>query len=63
MEVKELTSKQQSFDGSNYCACLDKARLTGQIERILNLMSDGYWRTLREIEDETGDPKASISAQ
>ena len=26
-------------------------------------MIDGFWRTLREIENHTGDPQSSISAQ
>jgi hypothetical protein len=51
------------FDGPAYEPKHDYARLTGQIQRIYNLMADGVWRTLVEIEDETGDPPASISAQ
>ena len=51
------------FDGPNYDPKHDKARLTGQIYRIFELMSDGQWRTLSEIEAETGDPAASVSAQ
>jgi hypothetical protein len=38
-------------------------RLCGQIKRIYDLMSDGRWRSLAEIERATGDPQASISAQ
>ena len=48
------------FEGSSQ---KDTARLTGQIKRIYNLMKDRQWRTLGEIEAETGDPQASISAQ
>ena len=51
------------FDGPSYVPSVDNARLTGQIKRIFNLMKDTQWRTLREIESETGDPQASISAQ
>ena len=51
------------FDGWVYDPKLDRMRLTGQIHRIFNLMRDGCWRTLDEIEAETGDPPASISAQ
>lgn len=40
-----------------------RTRLTGQIKRIYDLMADGKWRTLKQIEDATGDPPASISAQ
>jgi Fic family protein len=51
------------FTGSDYDRELDDARLTGQILRIYDLMQDGEWRTLAEIETITGDPQASISAQ
>jgi hypothetical protein len=51
------------FDGSNYEPELDHARLTGQLHDIYNLMKDGKWRTLSEIEEATGHPQASISAQ
>lgn len=50
------------FDGPDLTA-EDTKRLTGQIERIYNLMADGKWRTLGEIEAVTGDPQASVSAQ
>ena len=51
------------FNGSDYDPQFDNARLTGQIKRVYNLMIDGNWRTLSEIEAITGDPQASISAQ
>lgn len=51
------------FNGPDYDPDLDHARLTGQIARIFTLMGDHAWRTLGEIEAETGDPQASISAQ
>lgn len=51
------------FNGSNYEPKLDDARLRGQIKRIYEVMKDGKWRTLGEIEALTGDPPASISAQ
>ncbi len=41
----------------------DCARLEGQTKRIYNLMIDGAWRTLSEIERITGDPQPSISSQ
>lgn len=41
----------------------DFDRLCGQIRRIYDLMKDGFWRSLAEIERETGDPQASVSAQ
>jgi len=51
------------FNGPDYDAGLDKSRLTGQIRAIYQLMIDGNWRTLSEIERLTGYPQASISAQ
>jgi hypothetical protein len=52
-----------TFPGSDYVAEHDQIRLTGQILRVFNLMKDGKFRTLHEIEAATGDPQASISAQ
>lgn len=54
---------QPGFDGPAYDARHDFKRLTGQIERIFSLMSDGKHRTLDEISRATGDPPASVSAQ
>jgi hypothetical protein len=51
------------FNGPEYQPQFDFVRLTGQCKRIRDLMIDGTWRTLREIEDLTGDPSSSISAQ
>lgn len=49
--------------GPSYDAQIDGPRLECQMERIRALMLDGCWRTLPEIQGETGDPEASISAQ
>jgi hypothetical protein len=51
------------FNGSDYQPEHDDARLTGQILRVFDCMKGGEWRTLAEIEELTGDPQASISAQ
>ena len=51
------------FNGSDYEHKFDYERLRGQILRVFDLMKDGRWRTLAEIEAATGDPAASISAQ
>lgn len=47
------------FNGSDYKPQFDDKRLRGQIKRVY----DCEWRTLSEIEQATGDPAASISAQ
>lgn len=51
------------FDGSDYVKIWDWKRLTGQIQRIFELMCDEHWRTLREISVLTGAPESSVSAQ
>lgn len=51
------------FDGSDYLPWRDDERLTGQMKRIAKVMSDCCWHTPSELERETGDNWASISAQ
>jgi len=51
------------FDGADYQPARDDARLTGQLQRIWDVMVHGEWLTLEEISQVTGDPPASISAQ
>lgn len=63
MKSENCLQLQLRFDGSNYDATLDHDRLKGQIRRVLDCMLSGTWRTLGEIEEITGDPQASISAQ
>lgn len=58
-----MDTKKIEFSGSDYDIDKDKKRLTGQLLRIFDCIKDGKARTLREIEDITGDPQASISAQ
>ena len=50
------------FNGPDLVA-VDRARLGAQLQRILSVMADGQWRTLREISEATGAPEASCSAQ
>lgn len=58
-----MLTEQPRFDGSDYLPSRDNPRLTVQYRRIFSLMSDGIWRTLAEIADDTQDPPASVSAQ
>ena len=55
------------FDGPVYDPALDRDRLTGQMQRIRQVLLAaaflGDWLTLSEIHDRTSDPEASISAQ
>lgn len=58
-----LGGKAPRFDGAVYSPEHDQRRLTGQLLRIFELMSDGQFRTLDEIAAHTGDPASSVSAQ
>ena len=51
------------FDGEVYDPQHDQERLTRQLGRVWQCMSDSQWHTLAEISTRTGDPQASISAQ
>ena len=51
------------FAGADYRPERDDARLTTQLQKIYDLMADGQWRTLAQIEAATGEPGASMSAQ
>lgn len=51
------------FSGRTYSREFDRDRLNAQLARVYDLMVDGRWRTLAEIETATGDPQASVSAR
>lgn len=58
------------FTGAAYSEARDRDRLTTQIQRVRNLMSDGKWRTVERIASELRRahpdvrfPESSISAQ
>ena len=51
------------FDGSDYDPQRDNKRLGNQLTKIFELMKDGKFRTLDEINRITCEPQASISAQ
>lgn len=51
------------FDGETYDPALDHGRLTAQLEQVRELMLDNKWRTLKQIEEATKHPQASISAR
>lgn len=60
---EELGASEIRFNGPEYVPKIDDERLTGQVLRVFTCMKDSEWRTLSEIEELTGDPQASISAQ
>ena len=51
------------FAGETYEPELDRERLGKQFHAVFKLMQDAQWRTLGEIEKQTGYPQASISAR
>ena len=51
------------FNGSDYVPSYDQKRLTKQIYIIKDLMLKSGFVTLQDIENVTGFPQASISAQ
>lgn len=51
------------FDGSTCDPALDADRLETLLGRVLDLTSDGRWRTLREIAKSCGGSEASVSAR
>lgn len=63
LTIKPAALVSPRFNGSDYDRDFDDERLTTQLNRVFDLMSDSKWRTLQEISDSTGDPPASISAQ
>lgn len=62
-EQTKLNFEAAQIHGSDYVPERDRARLTGQLEKLYNLMKDGQWRKLQDISDLTGIPQASASAQ
>lgn len=63
MITQQQAKPMPHFNGSDYSKDLDHDRLGRQINEIFGLMKDGQYRTLREIEQATGHPQASCSAQ
>lgn len=61
--MTQLTLDDIRFDGDDYKPSRDRGRLTGQLKAVWEVMQDGKWRTLSQIEEITGAPQASISAQ
>ncbi len=51
------------FNGSDYDAAFDHARLAGQIQRVYECMKDGIWRTLDEIAKQTTAMKKAAAKE
>ena len=66
LSLLEVLGRGKSFDrfgGMTFDPDRDADRLSKQLVGVLNLMTDGQPRTLRQISDATGYPEASISAR
>jgi len=65
--VREVNQKPYgrapAFDGATFDAQKDYKRLTGQLARVYNWMSDGRWRTLSELKNLAGGSEAGLSAR
>lgn len=53
----------EHFPGPEYQPERDEVRLTGQRQRIYNVMSDGEWRTIAELSRLSKAPENSASSQ
>lgn len=51
------------FDGETYDPTKDGPRLGAQLRRVLDLMSDGKWRSLGQISVLADAPAPSVSAR
>jgi|WetSurMetagenome_2_1015567.scaffolds.fasta_scaffold306846_3 hypothetical protein len=51
------------FGGTTYERELDHDRLQTQLRRVREIMLDGRWWTLAELESHLGYPQASVSAR
>lgn len=51
------------FDGKTYSPTLDHARLTGQLGAVYDVMKDGQWYALWQIQDRVKGSESSIGAR
>lgn len=56
-------AEPMTFDGATYLAHLDRDRLTAQVRRVLDVVTDGNWRTLAQLAAAVGASEASVSAR
>lgn len=57
-----MTGRAPQFSGPDVTPA-DAARLTSQLERVKQLMTDQQWRTLRQISDAVRGSEAGVSAR
>lgn len=61
--IRKADQSEFDFDGDTYDPALDKARLNTQYGRVFELMSDGRWYTLAEIQAAVGGTMTGVSAR
>lgn len=61
--VVRVQVSAMTFGGETFVASRDDSRLTKQLHAVRDLMLDGRWRSLAQIEDAVKCPQASISAR
>ena len=52
-----------TFSGITYDPALDHERLSTQLNRVFDCMSDGQWHTLAELAEYSGGSEAAVSAR
>ena len=57
------SGQEPDFDGETYDRTLDHKRLTGQLGKVQEAMSEGWWWSLEALAKKTGAPEASVSAR
>lgn len=62
-QILDFTNKPYPFGGSTFEASEDGARLTKHLQKVLDLMSDEKWRTLRQIADVVGCSEGGAGAR
>jgi hypothetical protein len=61
--VTQFPSAFMRFDGETFDHGRDSVRLTSQLERVFDFMSDGQWHVLDELVMACGGTEASASAR
>lgn len=62
-QLQLVLSPRINFDGESFDPIHDRNRLGGQLKRVFELMSDGEYRTLDQIESSCGGSVASVSSR
>lgn len=61
--LRTLFDTAPPFDGATFDPQLDQDRLSKQLGRVFELMRDGEWRTLDQVQAFAGGREAAVSAR